>query len=105
MVVIYVSGQSSPSVRLDAISLEKSVFIVMCMCLKPTHCTLRASSDGIRVIYFRLTHLLDRPHYVGFLFRFMFTEVRATVCVTVSYCKCVVCGMIMKGREKVKPGT
>ena len=27
-----------------------------------------------------------------------------TVCAIVSQCKCIACGMMMKGSEKVKPG-
>ena len=59
--------------------------------------------------YFRFTHLLGRPRYVGDVFLYLCTErieVRVTVCVIVLYCKYVVCGMMMmmKGWEKMKPG-
>ena len=51
-------------------------------------------------------HRLGRPYYVWdeYLYSVLEeVEVRVTVCVTV--CSCVVeCGMMMKGREKVKPG-
>ena len=54
---------------------------------------------ALSVVYFRITHRLDRPHYVWdeYLYRVREkVEVRVTVGVTV----CIV----MKGREKVKPG-
>ena len=56
---------------------------------------------ALSVVYFRFTHRFGRPHYV--LDEYLYGvrekgEVRMTVCVT------VLCGM-MKGREKVKPGS
>ena len=57
----------------------------------------------MRVVYFRITHRLGRPHYVWDEYLYSVwekVEVRVTVCVTVI----VLCGMMMEGREKVKPG-
>ena len=60
---------------------------------------------ALSVVYFQFTHCLGRPHYVWdeYLYSVLEkVEVRMTVCVTVSVI--VLCGMMMKGREKVKPG-
>ena len=56
---------------------------------------------ALSVVYFRITHRLGRSHYVWdeYLFSVLEeVEVRMTVCVI------VLCEMMMKGREKVKPG-
>ena len=61
---------------------------------------------ALSVVYFLIMQRLGRPHYVWDVYLYSVleeVEVRMTVCVTV----CVVivlCGMMMKGREKVKPG-
>ena len=58
---------------------------------------------ALNVVYFRITHRLGKPHYVWDEYPYSLleeVEFRVTVCVTV----CVVCGIMMKGREKVKPG-
>ena len=58
------------------------------------------------VVYFRITHRLDRPHYVWDKYLYSVVE-NVEVRVTVCNCLCsviVLCGMMMKGREKVKPG-
>ena len=59
------------------------------------------------VVYFRITHHLGRPHYVWDEYldtKREKVEVKVTVCVTVLCSDIVLCGMMMKGREKVKPG-
>ena len=59
------------------------------------------------VVYFRITHRLGRPHYVWDEY---LCSVLEEVEVRVTKCNClcgviVLCGMMMmKGREKVKPG-
>ena len=56
---------------------------------------------AISVVYFRITHRLGRPHYMWDVYLYSVlekVEVKVTVSVT------VLCGMVMKGREKVKPG-
>ena len=58
---------------------------------------------ALSVVYFQITHHLGRSHFVWdeYLYSVLEkVEVRVTVRVTV----CVLCGMMMKGREKVKPG-
>ena len=58
---------------------------------------------ALSVVYFRIMHRLGRPHYVWDEYLYSVrekVEVRVTVCVTVI----VLCEMMMKGREKVKPG-
>ena len=58
----------------------------------------------LSVVYFRITHRLGRPHYVWDEYLY---SVREKVEVGVINCLCsviVLCGMMMKGREKVKPG-
>ena len=59
------------------------------------------------VVYFQFTHRLGRPHYVWdeYLYSVLEeVEVRMTMCN--SLCSVIVlCAMMMmKGREKVKPG-
>ena len=62
---------------------------------------------ALSVVYFQFTHRLGRPPYVWdeYLYSVLETvEVRVTMC----NCLCsviVLCGMIMKGREKMKPGS
>ena len=62
---------------------------------------------ALSVVYFQVTHCLGRPHYVWdeYLYSALEkVEVRMAVCVT-SLCSVIVlCGMMMIGREKVKPG-
>ena len=56
---------------------------------------------ALSVVYFQFMHRLGRPHYVWdeYLYSALEkVEVRMTVCVT------VLCGMMMKRRERVKPG-
>ena len=60
----------------------------------------------LSVVYFLITHCLGRPHYVWDEYLY---SVREKVEVRVTKCNClcsviVLCGMRMKGREKVKPG-
>ena len=62
---------------------------------------------ALSMVYFGITHRFGRPHYVWDEYLY---SVREKVEV-VSGCKCnclcsviVLCGMMMKGREKVKPG-
>ena len=78
----------------------------------PPHCIIvlwvrTMQIDGINVVYFQFMHLLSRPCYVGDVYLYLCIErskVRVTVCVLV-FVVCVVCGkMMMKEREKVKPG-
>ena len=63
---------------------------------------------ALSVVYFRITHRLGRPHYVWDEYLYSVrekVEVRVTVSVTNCLCSVIVlCGMMMKGREKVKPG-
>ena len=62
---------------------------------------------ALSLVYFRITHRLGRPHYEWdeYLYSVLEkVEVRMTVCVTVLCSVIVLCGMMMKGREKVKPG-
>ena len=61
---------------------------------------------ALSVLYFQFTHRLGRPHYVWdeYLYSVLEeVEVRMTACVTV-FSVIVLCEMIMKGKEKVKPG-
>ena len=53
---------------------------------------------ALSVVYFRITHRLGRPHYVWHEYLHSVRE-KVEVRVTV-----VLCGIMMKGREKVKPG-
>ena len=56
---------------------------------------------ALSVVYFQFTHRLGRTHYVWEEYPYsVVEEVRITVCVSVI----VLFGMVMKGREKVKPG-
>ena len=61
---------------------------------------------AMSVVYFQFMHRLGRTHYVWdeYLYSVLEkVEVRMTMC----NCLCsviVLCGMVMKGREKVKPG-
>ena len=60
---------------------------------------------ALSVVYFRITHRLGRPHYVWDEYLYSVrekVEVRMTVSVTV--CVLLLCGMMMKGRGKVKTG-
>ena len=60
---------------------------------------------ALSVVYFLIMHRLGSLHYVWdeYLYSVLEkVEVRVTVSVTV--CVILVCGMMMKGREKVKPG-
>ena len=60
---------------------------------------------ALSVVYFRTMHRLGRPHYMWDEYLYSVrekVEVRVTVSVTV--CVVLLCGMMMKGREKVKPG-
>ena len=62
---------------------------------------------ALSVAYFQNMHRLGRPHYVWdeYLYSVLEkVEVRVTVSVTVCVVLYVLCGMMMKGREKVKPG-
>ena len=62
---------------------------------------------ALSVVYFRITHRLGRPHYVWDEYLYSVrekVEVGVIVSVTVLCSFIVLCGMIMKGREKVKPG-
>ena len=58
------------------------------------------------MVYFRIMHCLGRPHYVWDEYLYSIwekVEVRVTS-VNVLCSVVVLCGMMMKGREKVKPG-
>ena len=74
--------------------------------LMPTHCTitcfgLRAMRiHGVSVVYYRVTHLFGRLHYVGGICIYALKEVY----VIVFKCEFVIGGMIMKGREKINSG-
>ena len=60
---------------------------------------------ALSVVYFRITHRLGRPHYVWEEYLYSVWE-KVEVRVTKCNCLCnviVLCGMMMKGREKVKP--
>ena len=60
---------------------------------------------ALSVVYFRITHGLGRPHYVWDEYLYSVRE-KVEVRVTVSSV-CVVlvlCGLMLKEREKVKPG-
>ena len=64
---------------------------------------------ALSVVYFQFTHSLGRPHNVWDEYLYSILEevkVRIAVCVTVCIGPSVIvlCGMMMKGREKVKPG-
>ena len=60
---------------------------------------------ALSVVYFRITHRLGRPHHVWDEYLYSVRE-KVEVRVAVSVTVCVVlycCGMMLKGREKVKP--
>ena len=62
---------------------------------------------ALSVVYFRITNRLGRPHYVWDEYLYSVrekVEVGVIVSVTVLCSVIVLCGMMMKGREKVKPG-
>ena len=78
----------------------------------PIHCTIThfrfhaRRMMALSVVYFLILHRLGRPHCVWdeYLYSVLQeVEVRVTVCVTVFCSVIVLCGMMMKGREKVKP--
>ena len=59
----------------------------------------------LSMVHFRITHRLGRPHYVWDEYLYSVrdkVEVRVTVSVIV--CVVLLSWMMMKGREKVKPG-
>ena len=61
---------------------------------------------ALTVVYFLIMHRLGRPHYMWDEYLYNVwekVEVRVTVSVTVLCRVIVLCGMMMKGREKVKP--
>ena len=62
---------------------------------------------ALSVVYFRITHHLGRLHYVWDLYLYSVREkVEVRVTVSVTLCRVIVlCGMMMKGREKMKPCT
>ena len=62
---------------------------------------------ALSVVYFQFSHRLGRPHYVWDEYLYSVLEkvdVRMTVSVTILCSVIVLCGMMMKRREKVKPG-
>ena len=61
---------------------------------------------ALSVVYFRITHRLGRPHYVCDEYLHSVREkVELGVIVSNSLRSVIMlCGMMMKGREKVKPG-
>ena len=60
---------------------------------------------ALSVVYFRITHRLGRPHYVWDEYLYSVLEkVEVGVIVSVTVCVVVLRAMMMKGREKVKPG-
>ena len=62
---------------------------------------------ALSMVYFRITHRLGRPHYVWDEYLYSLrekVEVRVTGSVTVCVSVIVLCGMMVKGRENVKPG-
>ena len=61
---------------------------------------------ALTMVYFLITHHLGRPHYVWDEYLYSVLE-KVEVKVTKCNCLCSVillCGIMMKGREKVKPG-
>ena len=61
---------------------------------------------ALSVVYFQFTHHLGRPHYMWdeYLYSVLEeVEVRMTVCVTCFCSVIVLCEMMVKGREKMKP--
>ena len=62
---------------------------------------------ALSLVYFRITHRFGRPHDVWDEYLYSVwekVEVRVTVSVNCLCSVIVLCGMMMKGREKVKPG-
>ena len=56
---------------------------------------------ALNVIHFQFMHRFGRPHYMWDEYLYSILE-KVEVRVTVSVI--VLCGVMMKGREKVKPG-
>ena len=86
----------------------------MCVCVPmPTHCTITCFEfhagwiDGVEYGIFSIHAPLGQTTLrVGQVFLYSVLE-KVEVRMTVSNCLCsviVLCGMMMKGREKVKPG-
>ena len=60
---------------------------------------------ALSVVYLQFTHRLGRPHYVWEEYMYSVEEVGVRVIVCNCLCSVIaLCGMMMKGREKVKPG-
>ena len=62
---------------------------------------------ALSVIYFRITHRLGRLHYMWDEYLYSVREKVEVGVIVKCNCLCsviVLCGMMMKGREKVKPG-
>ena len=60
---------------------------------------------ALSVVYFRITHRLDRPQYVWDEYRYSVLEKVEVDCKCNCLCSVIVlCGVMMKRREKVKPG-
>ena len=93
-----------------------SLFLRLQLCVPmPTHCTITCFGfrarriDGVQCGLFTNNAPLDRPHYVWDEYLYSVqekVEVRVTGdCMCNYLCSVIVlCGMMMKGREKVKPG-
>ena len=61
---------------------------------------------ALSVVYFRIMHHLGRPHYMWDEYLYIALE-KVEVKMTKCNCLCsviVLCRMMMKGRERVKPG-
>ena len=95
------SSTYSEMCRRPCWAFEKPLYLWLCFNAKPLHLRASGSTQGGRmalsVVYFRITHRLGRPHYVWDEYLY---SVREKVGVSVI----VLCGIMMKGREKVKPG-
>ena len=81
----------------------------MCSNVNPLHYYVlqvpRKVDKVLSVVYFRITHRLGRPHYVWDEYLYsVWEEVEVRVTVSVTVCVVLLCWMMMKGREKVKPG-
>ena len=60
---------------------------------------------ALSVVYFRITHRLDRPYYVWDEYMYsVLKKVEVKVTVSVTVCVVLLGGMIMKEMEKVKLG-
>ena len=60
---------------------------------------------ALSVVYFQFTHHLGRPHYVWDEYLYSVLEEVRLGCLYVCLCSVIVlCGMMTKGREKVKTG-